>query len=282
MSKVAIVTDSTAYLPPEIIEQYNIHVVPLQLIWGEETFKDGVDIQPGEFYTRLQTAEIMPTTSQPSAAEFKSVFEELLAQGKDVLAIVISSGLSGTVASAVQAQKMLPEARIEIVDSLTGAMELGIHVLEAARAAAEGESLEVCKNRAEGARQKSGIVFAVDTLEFLHRGGRIGGAKRLLGTVLNIKPILEVIDGKVEALDSVRTRRKAHGRLLELIQERSQGRKLRYASAMHANAPEDAQKLLDQLAGRVDVGEAFVVELSPVIGTHVGPGTVVLAYMFEE
>ena len=282
MSKVAIVTDSTAYLPVEVIEQYNIHVVPLQLIWGEETFKDGVDIQPGEFYTRLQTADVMPTTSQPSAAEFKTLFEKLAAEGKDILAILISSGLSGTVASAVQAQKMLPEVRIEIVDSQTGAMALGMHVLEAARAAAEGENLAACKALAEGAQAKSGVVFAVDTLEFLHRGGRIGGAKRLMGTVLNIKPILEVKDGKVEALDSVRTRRKAHGRLLELIQERSQGRRLRYASAMHANAQDDAQKLLNELVERLDVGETFTVELSPVIGTHVGPGTVVLAYMIEE
>jgi len=226
MSKVAIVTDSTAYLPVEVIEQYNIHVVPLQLIWGEETFKDGVDIQPGEFYTRLQTADVMPTTSQPSAAEFKTLFEKLAAEGKDILAILISSGLSGTVASAVQAQKMLPEVRIEIVDSQTGAMALGMHVLEAARAAAEGENLAACKALAEGAQAKSGVVFAVDTLEFLHRGGRIGGAKRLMGTVLNIKPILDVKDGKVNALDSVRTRRKAHQRLLELIQDRSQGRRL--------------------------------------------------------
>jgi DegV family protein with EDD domain len=281
MSKVAIVADSTAYLPAEVIEKYNIHVVPLQLIWGEETFKDGVDIQPSEFYNRLQTAEVMPTTSQPSAAEFKQIFEKLIAEGKDVLAILISSGLSGTVASAVQAKKMLPEARLEIVDSLTAGMELGFHVLEAARAVEKGESLEKCKAQAEGAQSKSGIVFAVDTLEFLHRGGRIGGAKRLMGTMLNIKPILEVKDGKVEALDSVRTRRKAHDRLLELIQERSQGKKLRYASAMHANADDDAQKLLNQLEELVEVDESFVVELSPVIGTHVGPGAVVLAYMVD-
>ncbi len=281
MSKVAIVTDSTAYLPPEIIEKYQIHVVPLQLIWGDKTFKDGVDIQPSEFYARLPTASVMPTTSQPSAAEFITVFEGLIADGKEILAILISSGLSGTVASAVQAQKMLPEAKIEIVDSLTGAMGLGIHVLEAARAAADGQSLSACKALAEGAQKKSSIIFAVDTLEFLHRGGRIGGAKRLVGTMLNIKPILEVQDGKVEALDSVRTRKKAHARLLELIQERSQGKGLRYASAMHANAPEDAQKLLDQLEEHMAVGETFNVELSPVIGAHVGPGTVVVAYMFE-
>ncbi|MBC8504795.1 MAG: DegV family protein [Anaerolineales bacterium] len=282
MSKVAIVTDSTAYLPPEIIEKFQIRVVPLQLIWGDETFRDGVDIQPSEFYDRLPTASVMPTTSQPSAAEFMTVFEELIAEGKEILAILISSGLSGTVASAVQAQKMLPDAKIEIVDSLTGAMGLGIHVLEAAHAAAEGQSLEACKAFAEAAQKKSSIIFAVDTLEFLHRGGRVGGAKRLVGTMLNIKPILEVQEGKVEALDSVRTRKKAHARLLELIQERSQGAGLRYASAMHANAPEDAQRLLDRLGERMDVGETFLVELSPVIGAHVGPGTVVMAYMFEE
>jgi DegV family protein with EDD domain len=282
MSKVTIVTDSTAYLPPGFAEKHQIHVVPLQLIWGQETFRDGVDITPDVFYTRLAQADVIPTTSQPSAAEFKDVFETLHAEGADILALVISSGISGTFASAEQARRMLPDVRIEIVDSLATATELGLHVMEVAKAAADGADLAACKALAESLQARSGVVFAVDTLEFLHRGGRIGGGKRFLGTMLNIKPILEMRDGRIEALDSVRTRKKAHTHLLNILTERGQGRGYRYVSTMHANAHDDAQALLQRVTEHLDVQETFVSELSPVIGTHAGPGTMALAYMLAE
>lgn len=282
MSKVAIVTDSTAYLPSEYIKKYDIKVVPLQVVWGTETFRDGVDMLPKAFYERLQTADVLPTTSQPSAAEFKSIFENLLEEGFDVLAILISGELSGTMASAEQARMMIESERVEIVDSQTTTAELCFHILDVARAAAKGADLAACKARALGARQRSGIIFAVDTLEFLHKGGRIGGAKRFLGTVLNIKPILDLKEGRIDAVEQVRTRRKACSRLLELVQERSEGKLLRFVGVSHANVPEDAQVLLEQAQGMLDVKDSLLVDLSPVIGTHVGPGTLSVAYMLDD
>ncbi len=282
MSKVAIVTDSTAYLPEEFITRYQISVIPLQLIWGEETFRDGVDIQPTEFYNRLINTHVMPTTSQPSAAEFLTVFEKLHTAGADILAILISSGLSGTVSSAEQAKQMLPDAKIEIVDSQTTMAELGFHILEVARAAEEGADLATCKAIAEHARELSGVVFAVDTLEFLHRGGRIGGGKRFLGTMLNIKPILNLKDGRIDAVEQARTRSKAQARLIELVQERTEGKPLRYIGVSHSDAPEEAAALLQRAQESMQVAQSLFTDLSPVIGTHVGPGTVALAYMIAE
>lgn len=281
MGKVALVTDSTAYLPPHLVQQYAIRVAPQVLIWEEETFLDGVDIQPDAFYRRLSTSKTMPTTSQVAVKSFAEIFGSLLEEGRDILAVLISRDLSGTIASAEQAKSMFPNARIEIVDSRTTAMAMGFVVLAAARAAEAGASLEECKAVAEQAREKVGVVFAVDTLEFLHRGGRIGGGKRFLGTALRIKPILEVTGGKVEAIESVRTKRKAHHRLVELIGERTQGAQRLRLAALHANALDDAKALLQEASARYQPVESLLTEVSPVVGTHAGPGTVGLAYMVE-
>lgn len=282
MSKVAIVIDSTAYLPPGFIEQHHIQVVPLQLIWGEETFMDGVDIQPKEFYARLRTAETIPTTSQPSAAAFKQIFEQLHADGAEILALLISSGISGTVASAEQAREMLPDVRIEVVDSRATATELGFIIMEVTKAAQAGMDLTGCAALAKRLKERSGVIFAVDTLKFLHRGGRIGGGKRFLGTMLNIKPLLEMTGGRIEALEQVRTRRKAQARLVELLEDRAQGRKYRYVSVMQADAEKEAAVLLELAEQTLDIEESFISVIGPVIGTHAGPGTLALAYLLEE
>ena len=279
MSEFAIVTDSTAYLPNELLEKYKIHVCPQVLIWGEQTYEDGVDILPNEFYKRLSTASVMPSTSQVTPSSFMKTFTKINDQGLPILAILISDKLSGTIASAIQARDQMPDATIEIVNSNTLAMALGFQVLTVARAAQQGKSLDECKKLAEEARDHTGVIFAVDTLEFLHRGGRIGGANRFLGTALNIKPILEIVDGRIEGIERVRTRKKSFQRLLDLVEERIQGRKPLRLAALHANAYEDAQELLEQAKQKFDAEEYLMTEVSPVIGTHAGPGTVGLAYM---
>ena len=162
MQKVAIVTDSSPFIPAEIIEEHQIHVIPLIVIWGEENLYDGVDITPEEFYNRLETAKVMPSTSQPSVADFEVIFRKLHQQGYDILAVLISEDLSGTISSATQAKKLLPDANIEIVNSRSIAMALGFQVLMAARAANQGASLEECKRLAEGARDRGGVVFVLD------------------------------------------------------------------------------------------------------------------------
>lgn len=279
MSKVAVVTDSTAYIPQNFLQEYQITVAPQILIWGDQTYEDGVDIQPDEFYTRLKTATVMPSSSQVAIPKFRDIFQTLLDQGKEIIAILISSKLSGTIDSAQQAKEMLPGASIEIIDSYTTAMAMGFQVLTVARAAQAGASLAECKRLAEEARNHTGVVFAVDTLEFLHRGGRIGGGSRFLGTALNIKPILEVRGGRVEAVERVRTRKKSLLRLMEIIEERAQGKTPLRLATLNANAEEDARFLLDELSKKLNPVESIFSTVSPVIGTHAGPGTVGIAYM---
>lgn len=279
MSQVAIITDSTAYIPKDILANLNITVAPQVLIWGNETLRDGVDIQPEDFYNRLQKSTVMPTTSQVTIGSFKDMFSNLLDEGKQILALLISEKLSGTIDSAIQARDMLPGAAIEIVDSKTTAMALGYQVLTVARAAESGASLAECKALAEKTTEHVGVVFAVDTLEFLHRGGRIGGGTRFLGTVLNMKPILEVTGGRVEGIERVRTRSKSLNRLVEIIEERIGGRKPVRLATLHANSPEDARALLDMANNRLNAVESIISEVSPVVGTHAGPGTVGLAFM---
>jgi fatty acid kinase fatty acid binding subunit len=281
MSKVAILTDSTAYLPQDLLEQYNISVIPLTVLWGEEILRDGVDISPADFYKRLANSKIMPTTSLVTVPQMQTAFEHLLGQGFDVLGIFLSSKFSGTVESALQARQNMPGAasRIAVLDSLFTTMAMGWPVLTAARAAQAGESLAECRKIAEEARDHSGVLFVVETLEFLRRGGRIGGAQALLGTVLNIKPLLEMRDGQIESVEKVRTKTRAVERLMDLVVERVAGRTPLRVATVHANAEAEARSMLQTARTRLDPVEAFSCPLSPVIGTHAGPGTVALAYM---
>lgn len=283
MSKFAIVTDSTSYLPTELIQKHNITVTPLILIWGDETFRDGVDILPAEFYSRLKTAKVMPSTSQATPATMQSAFQGLVDQGFDVLGIFISSKLSGTMQSAIQGREMMGAAaeKVTLVDSQSTSIALGFQVLATARAKDNGASLKECAELAEKAHERTGVYFAVDTLEFLHRGGRIGGAQRFIGSALNLKPILALKEGKVEGVERIRAKSKAHDRMLELVMEQVKGKADIRLAALHANAPEDAKSLLDRAANEIKPIETILSELSPVVGTHTGPGTVGLAFSFE-
>lgn len=280
MSKIALVTDSTVSMPKELVEKYHIFVVPQVLIWGKDTYEDGVNITPSEFYARIKTATIMPSTTQVTVASFHEIYTKLLAQDYQILSILVSSKLSGTVNSAVQAKSMQPpDAPIEIVDSNSTAMAMGFHVLTVARAIEQGASIAEGVALAQKASKTTGIFFAVDTLEFLHRGGRIGGATRFMGTLLNFKPILELCDGRVEATERVRTRGKSLDRIVELAVEQIGGRSPVRLSTLHANAPEDAKYVLDQASARVNPVETVYSEVSPVVGVHAGPGVVGIVYM---
>jgi DegV family protein with EDD domain len=280
MSKIALVTDSTCSVPKDLIEKYEIIVAPQILIWGKESLEDGVDIMPSEFYTRLAKDSVMPSTSQVTVSKFFEIYQRLLDQDYQIMTIVLSSKLSGTLNSAIQAKSMLPaEAPIEIVDSNTTAMAMGFHLLTVARAIKQGATLAECVTLAQKAIEHTGVFFAVDTLEFLHRGGRIGGASRFLGTVLNFKPILELRDGKVEAVERVRTRRKSLSRIVELAIEQIGGRKPIRLASLHANAPEDAQIVLKEATEKLNPIETYLSEVSPVIGANAGPGVIGLVYM---
>ncbi len=282
MSKIAIVTDSTANIPVELIKNYPVYTTPLQVLWDEKVLLDGIDIKTADFYSRLETSKTMPSTSQVTPAAFLTLYEDLLRQGFDIISVHISQKLSGTMDSAIQAKAQLPGARIELVDSKSTSMAMGFQVLSVARAAALGASLNECLAVAEKARDHTGVLFTAATLEFLHRGGRIGGGAKFLGTALNLKPILEVRDGRVEAVERVRNINKALDRMLELALRRMDKRTPIRIATIHANDPENAQMLLEKARKQFnisEVSETYVAEVSPVIGTHTGPGTVGIAFM---
>jgi DegV family protein with EDD domain len=281
MSKIAVVTDSTSYIPPDLVRKHNITVAPQLLIWDDKTYRDGIDIQSEEFFTRLKTAKTMATTSQVSVADMQSIFQGLVERGFDVLGIFISAKLSGTIQSATQAKDLMGTAgeKVTIVDSNSTAMAMGFQVLTVARAAESGTTLKECVELAERAREHTGVYFAVDTLEFLHRGGRIGGAQRFLGTLLNMKPILALKEGRVEGIERIRTKTKAHDRILELVLENTKGKSPIRLATLHANAAVDARALLERAEKALNPVESIFSEVSPVVANHAGPGTVGLAYM---
>jgi DegV family protein with EDD domain len=264
------------------LRQYNILITPLSVIWGDQEYRDGVDIQPGEFYTRLAGSKIMPTTSQVTPGLMQDTFKSLLDRDYDVLGIFVSSKISGTFQSAVQGREMIGDGavgRIAVIDSLWTTMAMGWPVLTAARAADAGESLSECQKIAENACANTGVLLVVETLEFLRRGGRIGGAQALLGTALNLKPILEMRNGRIEAVERIRTKQKAMQRVVEIVSERMEGRTSIRLAATHANSEADALSLLESARTAMNPTETICAPLSPVVGTHAGPGTVALSYM---
>ena len=282
MTKIAILTDSTANLPVEWVKQYNILVIPLKIHWGNETLLDGVDITPNEFYARLLHSKSLPTTSQPSIQDFLQAFERL-AEGADGIVVpLISSGISGTVASAQAAARQFTQVPVEIIDTHITSMGQVLIILAAARAAEQGKSLEDVRRAADEVVKRLRVFFAVDTLEFLHRGGRINGASRYLGTALDVKPILFFnSEGKIDALERVRTKRKAMQRLITLAEQQANGHPV-HVGIVHTNVPQAAQEFRDEVEKRLNCKEILTIEFSPVIGVHVGPGTIGIALYAED
>jgi DegV family protein with EDD domain len=280
--RIAIVTDSTCDLPPDFIAEYGIHVIPQILLMGERQWRDGVDIDPPSFYELLRTSPDFPASSQPSAVDFVEAFSQVKDTSDGVVAILVSNELSGTVNSALTATASLADFPIEIVDSRSVSLPLGFQVMAAARAADSGGDLETVAAAARDLIDKTGVYFVVDTLEYLHRGGRIGGAARLVGSALNLKPVLEIKDGAVSPLTRVRTRRKALNTVLEIMAERLAGAQRVHLGVLHIAAAKDAARFGDQLQEAFNPVQVIHAECGPVIGCHAGPGTIGVAYWVEE
>ena len=278
-NKIAVVLDSTTTLPKDFLKGLEIRIAPAIIIWGQEEMRDGVDIQPDEFFRRLAAAKEMPSTSQATPIMFQEIYAELLAKGYDLLVVTISSKLSGMYTSAVQAKEMFPDAKIEVVDSLTGTMTIGLSLTKVAEAIKAGASLQECRQILEHALANTGVLLTVDTLEYLHRGGRIGGATKFLGSALKLKPILEVVNGSFEGLEKVRTRSKALDRLVDLTLERIGDRRPIEIAALHADARQVAEDVIEKFKQRVDTVRTVVTSVSPGVGVHLGPGTVGLAFL---
>jgi DegV family protein with EDD domain len=281
MTRIAVVTDSSAYLPEELVREYGIRVVPLNVHFNGAVYKDLVDITEDEFFRKLAAAPELPSTSQPSAGEFAEVFRAA-AQGADgVFAVVISSALSGTYSSAMAAKEMLPDIPIAVVDSRSVSMGLGFQALAAARAAREGRSLEEIVSLVEALVPRTRVYFLLDTLKYLAKGGRIGGAEALLGSVLAIKPLLQIENGRVEPLDKVRTRNKAIGRLMEHFKKECDGHAV-HCAVLNAQVPDEAEELRKEVARAFPaVKDLVIARVSPVIATHTGPGALGLCFYTE-
>jgi len=277
---VAVVTDSTAYIPDQALNGLDIPVIPLWLIWDDERYRDGVDIDPQAFYRRLQERDTIPSTSQPSVGEFVDFYRRV-AEEKETDRIVgayISNKISGTVASAEAAAAQVPGLNISVIDSFSTSIGLGFVALAAAREAAAGGSVADVVAAAEVVQKRLTVLFVVDTLEYLHKGGRIGGAKRFLGTMLNIKPLLHLNDGQVEAMGQVRTKRRAIAEMLSVAEERLNGGQMGEVAVIDADNHEESDMVAEKVQRHFDVSTVYRTPVSPVIGTHAGPGTVGLGF----
>jgi DegV family protein with EDD domain len=278
--RVAVVTDSTAYIPDEALGGMDIPVIPLWLIWGDDRYRDGVDIDPGAFYRRLRRRDTIPSTSQPSVGEFVEFYRRVAEEkGTDtIVGAYISSKISGTVASADAAAAQIPELNITVIDSLSTSMGLGFLALAGARAANAGGSVGEIIAETDSVRERLTVLFAVDTLEYLHKGGRIGGAKRFLGTMLNIKPLLHLDDGCVEPLCQVRTKRRVIAEMLNTAEECLNGKPMAEVAVIDVDNRAERELVAQEVAKRFDVSTVYQTSVSPVIGTHAGPGTVGISF----
>ena len=270
-----IVTDSAADLSPELAQRRNITVLPCYVIMGDISYRDGVDIAPGDFYDRLVSMEQPPTTAQPSAADFQTVYSDILNQGHEILSIHLSRKLSGTVDSAKQARSALgDDTPIRVIDSALASIPMGLAVLAAADAAQGTESLEDLEATVLRQLPLNNAFFLLDTLEFLEKGGRIGKAQAFLGSMLRIKPILKLMDGEVYPVERPRTHAKGMARLLELSQQLGPAQRV---AVIYSTEEEGARYLRRHLVGLVPKNEIIMARFGPALGTYVGPGALGIA-----
>lgn len=269
--RVAVVTDSTSDLPSQLARSRGITVVPLTLNFEGRALLDGVDIRPSEFYRKLPNATTHPTTSQPSAGQFAEAYSSLLSDHGEIVSIHISSKLSGTHASALQGAEMTDGSRVKVIDSELVSMSLGLVTLAAAQLAAQGHGAAAITEKVTAMRPEVQTYFSVATLEFLRRGGRIGRASALVGSVLQVKPVLCIRDGLVTPLERVRTFDRALNRVVELAREMDHGQGLTVIVG-HADSEADAERVARELEPLCET--LLVHPLGPVVGAHAGPGVV--------
>lgn len=281
MSNIQIITDSMTDVPKDIIENYNIKVVPLTVSFGEEEFRDSIDISPKEFYSKINESEELPRTSQVPPSSFAEAFKEALDQGKEVICINGSSRASGTHQSAILAKNELESDNIDLIDTLGLCFGAGILVYEAAKLVEEGLSREEVVKKVEKMVSKVDHIFTVDTMENLKKGGRINPMKASIATMLNIKPILTVVDGLVEPLDKVRGSKKVIGKMIEIAKERGADFSNNTVCIAHADCEERLSELRKAVIEELNPKELIETDIGCTIGTHCGKGTVAIFYKNE-
>ncbi len=268
---VKIVTDSTSDLPKEVARELGISVVPLNVHFGLDTFKDGVDIQSGQFYHRLLTSPLLPKTSAPSPGLFKDYYDKLAQESQEIISIHISSRLSGTYEAALAAKQEMPDTcHIEVIDSKSVTMGLGLLAIAAAKAAKAGAGQKEVMALIQDSIDKVFVAGALDTLEFLQKGGRVGKAQAWLGSILSIKPIISLAEGEVIPMERVRTHAKVVERMYQLLEEHLPAREV---AVLYSTEAEEAKKMLDHLKTRSPRQLVYLAQFGPVLGTHLGPNS---------
>jgi len=271
---IKIVTDSTADVPKELLEKYDIRVVPINIHFDTEAYQEGIGIDRPTFFRKFEEYPAIPTSSQPSPGQFAEVYKELSEQGHSILCVLITSKHSGTYQSAVLAQSMLPEADIAVFDSLSISIGTGYQVLTAARAAEQGDSMEEIIQTLEGIRSRMYLYLTPATLKYLQKSGRVGKLAGALGALLNLKPVIKVEDGLLEAFQNVRTRSKAIDRMVELTAEAVGTTEPVKLGITHALVPDEAEELRQRLEGAFNCDEVIVVDLACSLTVHGGPGII--------
>ena len=284
---IRIVTDTDSNMPQHVVDEYDIALAPIHILFGDEIVREHFEISPAEAYERMAAVEELPKTSQPPIGEFKAIYERLLADDPHttIISLHISEGVSGTMGSARQAAAMLPEADIRVFDTRTASLGQGLMARQAAELARQGVDAEDIMAQLAQMRDNVQVYFVVKTLDFLAKGGRIGWASHLMGSVLAIKPLLTVTDGVIDAHSRFRTWKQALGGLRDLVladvpplSERDPRDSL-HLGVVHAVNAEEAQPLLDDLAAAIEPQVTVLGEIGPGLGVHVGPGTIGVCWL---
>ncbi|CEG29075.1 DegV family protein [Bacillus sp. B-jedd] len=275
--KTAVVTDSTAYIPRELREKLNIHMIPLNVIFGEEAYQEEVEITASEFYEEVKTKDL-PTTSQPPIGQYVELYEKLAKDFDEIVSIHLSSGISGTFQGAVTAGTMVEGVKLFPFDSEISCMVQGFYVLEAAEMALNGEGGEAINRRLEEMKQSVRAYFMVDDLAHLQRGGRLSSAQALIGGLLQVKPLLHFVDKKIVPFEKIRTRKRAMNRIVELLSEAASTGGDYRAVIIHANREAEAIEWKQELEAELPNVEFMISYFGPVIGTHLGEGAMGLGW----
>ncbi|MBI5960135.1 MAG: DegV family protein [Chloroflexi bacterium] len=272
-SRVALVTDSTCNIYPALAAERHIYVAPLYIVWRAESLKDGIDIQEPELFKGLADAKQLPSTSQVSPQDFADMFRQARAteQADEIICATISQSLSGTYASAIQAKEMV-DFPVHVIDTRQASWALGFPMLAAADARDAGASVQDITQVIRDTAVRTWLTFTIESLEYLHRGGRIGGASRFLGSALNIKPVLELKDGIVSPVDKVRTRKRALERLIKVTETFAAGKPINRLAVIHGNAAEEAEIFLNHVITIFNPRDTYLSYVTAVLGVHVGPG----------
>jgi DegV family protein with EDD domain len=281
MGKIAVVTDSVACVPGELVERYDIHVVPFHVLWDGSDYEDGVNLTPAEFYRLFDEDKAYPTTSQPSLADFVRAYARLSETAEGIVSIHIPSELTGVVSLAKTAAREAASVPVVVIDSGLATIAQGFVVLAAAKVAEAGGSLEEVAAAAESMMPRVHFYATLDDLKHLHRGGRIGEAATLLGSKLRINPILNLENGRVRVVSVVRTRRTAVEKMMDMMWQHVGERPL-HASVFHGDALSEAERIAAEIQSRFNCVEFYITEFTPVMGAHTGPGVLGLAFYAEE